>query len=134
MIGETNLTQLLKSMKPQLSDELFVFITLSDARYGDYTSFNPIASYQESEGLTLVVLKDVADQENLDYQSVFQVITLNVHSSLNAVGLTAAVASQLAEHNISANVIAAFYHDHIFVPVENAQQALQLLQKLSEEN
>ena len=62
--------------------------------------------------------------KNIDYESVYKLISLNVHSSLDAVGLTAAFSAKLAEKNISANVVAAYYHDHIFVPEEKAEQAL----------
>ena len=55
--------------------------------------------------------------------------SLMIHSSLDAVGLTAAVASRLADHGISANVVAGYYHDHIFVPVEAAEQALGALKE-----
>ncbi len=129
MSGIKDLNTLLQSMSPMLNETEYVFCTIPDAQYGDYADLNPIASYQEQEGLTLVVPKNQADNENLSYEGVFQAITLTVHSSLDAVGLTAAVATKLTEHNISANVIAAFYHDHIFVQQEKARAALRALQE-----
>ena len=91
----------------------------------------PIASFTEAEGLTLVLLKDSAEQSGLDWQEEYRCITLGVHSSLQAVGLTAAVAGALAENGISANVIAAYFHDHVFIPSELASKALGILLALN---
>ncbi|MFT6926727.1 MAG: hypothetical protein ACJAZP_002347 [Psychromonas sp.] len=127
MTGETNLIKLLASMKPVLLDEEYVFCTIDGAKYGDYAETLPLASYLESEGLTLLLSKDNADKANFQYEGVFKGITLTVHSSLEAVGLTAAVSNKLAEKGISANVIAAYYHDHIFVQAEKAEMAIAAL-------
>ncbi|OHU86686.1 MULTISPECIES: ACT domain-containing protein [Pseudoalteromonas] len=129
MNGETNLAILLKSMQPTLLAEEFVFITLQQGKYGDAAQLNPIAMFMESEGMTLVIPKARADQYQQAYSSVFKCITLNVHSSLDAVGLTAAFATRLTEEKISANVIAGFYHDHIFVQAHKAQDALVALRQ-----
>ena len=131
MTGETELRQLLRSMSPVLLEHDYVFTSIRDARYGDYAETFPIASFAENEGLTLVVPKDTAEQSGLSYQRVFRCITLGVHSSLEAVGLTAAVSGVLAENDISANVIAAYFHDHIFVPSEFADKALGILLTLN---
>ncbi len=64
--------------------------------------------------------QEAAEKAQLAYESKFNQITLTVHSSLDAVGLTAAVATKLASYGISANVVAAYYHDHIFVQTEKA--------------
>lgn len=127
MSGETNLSILLASMKPKLLDQEYVFCTVKNGKYGDYAAACPLASYQESEGLTLLLEKHQAIQHNLTFEGVFKGITLTVHSSLDAVGLTAAVAGKLAEKGISANVIAAYYHDHIFVQTEKAASAMSAL-------
>jgi len=132
MSGETSLNRLLTNMSPTLRDGYYVFCTSKDADYGDFTETKPFATIKEAEGLTLVLLKEVADQTGLKYDSTLRCITLNVHSSLEAVGLTAAVSTVLAENQISANMIAGFFHDHIFVPSESANNALGLLLKLSE--
>ena len=127
MVGETNLSKLLVSMSPTLLEEEYVCCCIENATYGDFNELRPIATFSESEGLTLVVPKALADRNSLSYDSVFKGITLTVHSSLYAVGLTAAVSSKLAERGISANVIAAYYHDHIFVQAECAEQAMAAL-------
>jgi uncharacterized protein len=130
MSGETDLDTILASMNPQQSPQEFVFCTFPEARYGDHAMLDPVASVTEQEGLTLVLPRDQADVSGLPYETVFRRITLSVHSSLTAVGLTAAVATRLAERGISANVVAGFYHDHIFVQSELAEEAVTALREL----
>jgi hypothetical protein len=125
--GEKNLEKLLGSMSPVLVKGEYVFCTLENSKYGDYADARPIASFEEAEGLTLVLPKQAADSFDLSYEGIFRCITLGVHSSLEAVGLTAAVAGILADHGIAANVIAAYFHDHIFVQSGLADQAIGLL-------
>lgn len=131
MVGETDLSKLLASLAPHLMDGDFVFCTIRDAKYGDFAELLPIASFHEAEGLTLLVAKENADKAGFNYESIFKGITLKVHSSLEAVGLTAAVSSKLSERGISANVIAAYYHDYIFVQAEKADAALSALNEFS---
>ena len=129
--GETDLEKLLTLMQPELLPGKFVFCTIPKAAYGDCQELNPIACYREKEGLSLLLDKKDADAAELEYSAVFRGITLTVHSSLEAVGFTAAVSSKLASHGISSNVVAAHYHDHLFVPADKAEQALQLLTEFS---
>ena len=130
MAGEEDLDTLLVLLEPSLLPGDFVFCTAANLKYGDFAELQPLASYQEEEGLTLVLAKQSADVAGLAYDSVFNCITLMVHSSLDAVGLTAAVSGKLAANGISANVMAAYYHDHVFVPENKAKLALQLLAEL----
>ena len=130
MSGVTELTELLSSMEPELLEAEFVFCTVSGPII-DYVSLNPVATFLEAEGLTLVLEKNKAEHAGLQFEGSFRQITLNVHSSLEAVGLTAAVSAKLAAQGISANVIAAYYHDHIFVQSAKAEMALLALQELS---
>lgn len=132
MAGETNLNRLLASMSPVLLEGAYVFCTFPDARYGDYAELEPVAAIQEAEGLTLVVPETNADEHGFGYDAVFRGITLRVHSSLEAVGLTAAFSGALAEQGISANVVAGYYHDHIFVPSTRAADAVAALVTLAE--
>ena len=131
MSGETNLQKLLESMSPRLLDGEYVFCSFGDARYGDFPQLQPVAAISEAEGLTLVIPRSSADENEIGYESVFRGITLNVHSSLDAVGLTAAFSNRLAEYGISANVVAGYYHDHIFVHSELAEKAIQALAEFS---
>ena len=91
---------------------------------------NPIGIFHEKEGVTFILEQQDAVNKKIHYQSDYRLITLNVHSSLDAVGLTAAFSAKLAEKNISANVVTAYYHDHIFVPEEKAEQALNAILEL----
>ncbi|MBY7965807.1 ACT domain-containing protein [Vibrio fluvialis] len=132
MVGITELQVLLQSMQPELKDEEVVFCSVS-CDLQDYLELKPLAMFHEREGLTLVLSKVTAQTHGLAFDGSFQQITLNVHSSLEAVGLTAAVSAALTQQEISANVIAAYYHDHIFVPTQRANDALNALKALSNE-
>ena len=123
----TSADQWLRKLQPILQEEPYVFCTMKSAKYGDHADLQPIASFMEQEGLTLVVPKTMADQHNLCYEAVFRCISLKLVSSLVAVGLTAAISTKLAAHNISANIIAGFYHDHVFVSQKDANKAHALL-------
>ena len=131
MAGIIELEELLKSMSPAVQEGEYAFCTLTDLDF-DYKHLKPIATFRESEGLTLVLSVDEAAKEGIAFEGTYKQITLTVHSSLEAVGLTAAVANKLTSHGISANVIAAYYHDHIFVQSDKADQALSALKEFSE--
>ena len=130
MTGETNLNKLLKTLKPDLKKEEYVYCTLSDQKLINL-SFKPICTFIEEEGITIICSKNDAQTANLNFVFTCRMITLTIHSSLEAVGLTAAVSTKLAHAGISANVIAAYYHDHIFVPTDKAEEAIKLLKELS---
>ena len=91
----------------------------------------PLASFVEDEGLSLLVRRQRADAAGLAYDFVAAWISLSVFSALDAVGLTAAVAGRLAQAGISCNVIAARSHDHLLVPHDRAQEALEVLRQLN---
>ena len=133
MSGEKNLQKLIASMTPILIEQEYIFGTLSTYTNEKIALLNPISTFQEAEGLTVVLQKSKADEYNIPYSGVFSCITLSVHSSLDAVGLTAAVSTKLTQVNISANVIAAYYHDHVFVASKDAQKALLALNELVRE-
>lgn len=134
MSAITDLTQLLIHMEPCLQDDEFVFCTFPDKRYGAYCELEPLCAFQEKEGLTLILPRSQADRVGISYDGSYRAITLQVHSSLEAVGLTAAVAAKLTANNISANFVAAYHHDHIFVSTAQAKQAVQALRDLSAES
>ena len=133
MSGEKNLAKLIASMTPVLSENEYVFATLETYDYKQLALLNPISTFQEKEGLTVIVAKEKADEMNIPYSGVFKCITLSVHSSLDAVGLTAAVSTKLTQSNISANVVAAYYHDHVFIGSNDAEKALADLKTLVQE-
>ncbi|MDV3002717.1 MAG: hypothetical protein N5P05_004372 (plasmid) [Chroococcopsis gigantea SAG 12.99] len=131
MAGETNLKTLFRSMRPTLIQGEYVFCSI-DTQETNHLAFNPIATFREAEGLSLIIEREMADRASIPYESVFSMITLSVHSSLSAVGFLAAISSKLAEHGISVNPVSAYYHDHQFVPVSLAEEAMELLKKLSD--
>lgn len=131
MAGERNLKKLLSAMSPRLIDGDYVFLSVDDAKYGDHPELKPFAAINEVEGLTLIVEQELAIEHGFEFEGTYKGITLEVHSSLEAVGLTAAFANALGDVNISANVIAGFYHDHIFVQQKYAAQAMEALSALS---
>ena len=129
MSGETDLTNLLKGMTPVLNEGDYVFVTVKDL---DKIGRNDtICEFKEEEGTTIVIEKNKADTLKLNYTFIASWITLTIHSSLDAVGLTAAFSGALAKNEISCNVIAGYYHDHVFVDKKDAKKAMQTLTALS---
>lgn len=124
----SNLAELLQTMQPSLNEGVYVFASVPPDT--DTRSLEPIATFREAEGLTLIVEEQRALKAGLPVLFRAAWITLTVHSDLQAVGLTAAVAAALAQAHISCNVVAAAFHDHIFVPVESGGDALAALQQL----
>jgi hypothetical protein len=129
MSGERDLTTLLRSMQPEMQEGVFVFCTVPEGT-AIPENLKPLLVFHESEGTTLVVRREQADAAGLPFQFASRLITLTVHSSLEAVGFLAAITAPLAEAGISVNAVSAFYHDHLFVPVERAEEALLVLQKI----
>ena len=129
MAGETDLSVLLRSLKPNLNVGSYVFVSLKDI--SKISREDILFEFKEAEGITIILSKEKADNYNLNYEFFASWITLTVHSALDAVGLTAAVSTALTKHNISCNVIAAFYHDHIFVSTKDTEKAMEVLGKFS---
>lgn len=129
MSGILDLEELLSSMDPVISDENFVFST-TNKKIQELCYLNPWAIIKENESTTIILSERNARENNIPFDCVFKRITLNVHSSLEAVGLTAAISNKLSEFNISANVVAGYYHDHVFVQKNKADKAAELLKEL----
>ena len=129
MAGEVDLGKLLATMEPVLTDGEFVFATIEGQAVPD--ALHPIGTFREDEGLTVIVSAAEAMRAGLNASQPMRLITLAVHSSLEAVGLTAAFAAELTRHGISANVVAGYYHDHIFVGAADAERAVAALRGLS---
>ena len=128
MPGETDLQTLLASMHPVFREGEYVYALWPHGRplEGDIE-----AAVREAEGLTAVLRRTEADRLGLSYDFVAAWITLQVRSSLEAVGLTAAVSAALTAAGISCNVLAGFHHDHLLVPKDDAGRALDVLTLLS---
>lgn len=131
MVAVSDLQTMLRSMQPELLVDDYVFLSFADGHYGDHSELEPVAAVFEKEGLTLVVTRANADQYQHSYDAVMACISLNVHSALEAPGLVAAFANALADVGISCNVLAGYYHDHIFIPRHQAAEAMLALKNLS---
>jgi len=127
MSGETDLTRLLAALEPELRPGRFVFTTVRRPPEG----LDPVALVREDEGVTVVIAQHEADRLSLPYDYVAAMVSLRVHSALDAVGLTAAVAGTLADAGISCNVMSGSFHDHLFVPVDEGPQVVSLLGDLA---
>lgn len=127
MSGIKDLTLLLASIEPVLDEREFVFCTFPALDRNQVELLDPIGFFREKEGSTLIITRQKATDHTINYEGVYRLISLTVHSSLDAVGLTAAFSAKLAEKDISANVVAGYYHDHIFVPAPKAEQAMEAL-------
>jgi uncharacterized protein len=121
------MTTMLRNLGAYLRPEKYVFCTLPDGNYGVLPHTTPLASIMENEGLTLVLTQQNAEDAGLHYEGTFRCISLKLHSSLDAVGLTAAVSGELASHGISANMLAGYHHDHLLVPSVDAERAVHIL-------
>src|SRR5689334_10999559 len=115
MDGENNLVVLLGSMRPELEDEAFVFLT-SPEGFSAEEKDEALMVYKEVEGVTLLVREEVAKTMSKEYKDKWARITLTIHSDLNAIGFLAAILPKLAEAGISVNPVSAYFHDHLFVP------------------
>jgi len=128
--GERDLDALLRNMKPELLDGTFVFCTIPPSEPIP-AGVNPLLTFREQEGTTLVILREEAEASGLRYAFASHLITLTVHSALDAVGFLAAVTARLAAAGISVNAVSAFHHDHLFVPADRADKAMTVLRAMS---
>ena len=124
------LTQLLATLMPKRTEGVYIYTTVPAEQ--EIRDIPVVGLFQESEGVTLIVSEAFAQTNALPILFRAAWITLTVQSDLAAVGLTAAVSAVLADAGIACNVVAAAYHDHLFVPLERADDALHCLQMLQE--
>jgi uncharacterized protein len=129
---KSNLNDMLRSMQPMLQAGTYAYCCVPT--HANLSGLTPIASVLEAEGLTLILPLEQAKERGLKIHFECAWITLMVHSDLSACGLTAAFASALAAVNVSCNVLAGTYHDHLLVPVTHAELALRTLRELSDRN
>ena len=130
MHAKEDLKDILKNLNPFLVTGSFIFMTSKEPINSLVDSLKPLAMFIEDEGCTLVITKEIADKNSIQYDSIFKCISLGVHSSLESSGLIAILSSKLFEQKIPANVFAGYFHDHIFVPNEKAKEALEIISSI----
>jgi hypothetical protein len=128
---ESDLGTLLATLSPARIAGEYVFASVTEVQFSRLAGEDVLGSFREAEGISVLVPLAVAQEHGFAYEGVYGGITLGVYSSLEAVGLTAAVAAALAAREIPANVIAACHHDHVFVPLQQLDDALGALAALT---
>lgn len=126
MSGETDLAKMLRELSVVVRSDQYCLVSLPDPP--DRLRQEAAATIEEPEGTTLVLTTDVADHEGLPYDFEAAWLTLEVHSSLHAVGLTAAVAERLGRVDLPCNVLAGYFHDHLLVPATRVDEAVTVLE------
>lgn len=132
MSGQAHLKKLIAGMKPILNTGEYIFSTLKTVE--NIQRKDILCEFKEVEGTTLVMERQKADAYNLPYTYIASWITLSIHSSLEAVGFTAIISTLLAKNNISCNIMAGYYHDHLFVNCKDGQKTIQILTELSKDS
>lgn len=130
MVGEANLGKLIAGMQPKLQEGVFVFATLSP-HAPPPAGIAPLMVFREAEGTTLILTEDEARRAGVAATFRSRMITLEIHSSLDAVGFMAAIATRLAAAGMGVNPVSGFYHDHLFVPAERAEEAVAILEEMT---
>lgn len=126
----TDLKILIESMSPSMHEFPYAMISVNEETF-NFLDFQPLCIFREEEGITIITEESNAVKNKYDYTSTWACITLNVHSSLSAVGFIAAIAGRLTDANISINPVSAFYHDHLFVPWEKRYNVMEILNSMS---
>ena len=121
MPGERDLGTLLRDLRPVLHPAEFVF-----AIHQEITG-NPVCIFREREGLTLILERAEAEHLGIPFTFPCRMITLEIHSSLEAVGLLARITAALAERSIPVNAVSAYFHDHLFISTDRAEEAMKVL-------
>ncbi|CZT00075.1 related to COG3602 family protein [Rhynchosporium agropyri] len=132
-VGETNLAALLATLKTSLHPDIFVFITLPNGQSPPPSLFLQML-FREAEGMTVITTQDSAVAHGLEYSFPSRMITLDIHSSLEAVGFIAAVSAKLTAMGVGVNPISAFFHDHCFVPLGSEREAVSALEDLARDS
>jgi hypothetical protein len=133
MRGGTNLRKLLGSMSPELLPGVFVFVTLPPGTPRP-VSADPVMTFREPEGETLILLEEEARAAGFPFAFPSRMITLNIHSSLDAIGFLAAITARLAAAGMGVNPVSGYFHDHLFVPADRVEEAMTILRALAAEN
>jgi uncharacterized protein len=130
MAGQTELSEVLRTLQVSCDEQEYGFATTSPK--GQVSLTDALCIFREDEGLTVIAQKDYLDRQGLSCDGTYAKLTIEVHTSLELVGLTAVLAQTLADSGISANVVAAYYHDHVFVSFGVRQKAIDVLLALKQ--
>lgn len=126
----TDLDTLLSSMAPALDPRVFVFATVPETAIAEVAPHATML-FREAEALTAIIEQGAANSLRLAATFPCRMITLHVHSALDAVGFLAALLPRLADHGMGVNPVSAYHHDHLFVPEDRAEDALSVLKDIS---
>lgn len=129
MSGEHDLNEFFRKMNATLADGVFVYATLPDHDIPEGLKTQMV--FEEQEGTTLILHRTEAEAYGLPFTFPCRMITLSVHSALDAVGFISRVCTALAKENMGVNPVAGFYHDHLFVPDGRQEDALRVLHRLT---
>ncbi len=129
MTGEMDLNTLLTGMSAEMTDETYVFATLPAGRGTD--DLTPRMVFRETEGTTVIITRETAERGGIEATFPCRMITLQIHSALEAVGFMAAIATELARHGMGVNPVAGYFHDHLFVPEDRADDAMRILAEIA---
>ncbi|MEM9350423.1 MAG: ACT domain-containing protein [Pseudomonadota bacterium] len=129
MSGETDLKKLLASMEPSLNEGRYAFVRAGT--FEEAARHKPLMLFQEAEAVTMILLFDEADAAGLEPEFPCCWITLNVHSSLEAIGFLARIVPRLAALGMGVNPVAGYYHDHLFLPYDRAEDAMKELKAIA---
>jgi hypothetical protein len=119
--------EMVAGMTPALQSGEYVFCAAGDR---DWATLQPLAMFREAEGVSIILERGAALAAGFPVEAPMALITLNVYSALDGVGLTAAVATALAQAGVACNMVAALNHDHVFVPADRAYEAVEILFQL----
>lgn len=124
---------MIAGMNPVLDPAEYCFVVVPEGYRSRRIAETALASFLEDEGWSFILTPEWARAFDLPVGPLFRRIVLTVNSALEGVGLTAAVSGKLAGAAIACNMVAAFHHDHVFVPSGDADEALRLLRELQRE-
>ncbi len=130
MTGQTNLSEVLKSMQVSCDNTEYGFASVKDKQIN--FDEQVLGTFKENEGLTIIESKEYFEANGIHYEGPYAKLTIEVHTSLELVGLTAVLAKKLTDNQISANVVAGYFHDHIFVQYAVRQKAIEAINNLKE--
>ena len=124
---------MISGMTPTVRPGIYVFISTEDPTLVASLTSQAISIFEEDEGMSMLIPIDLAKKSGFSVDQPMSCITLNVYSSLEGVGLTAAVSTALGDNSIPCNMVAAFHHDHVFVPSEMCDRAMEVLTSLQKQ-